>query len=104
MSTQREKIKELVKLMEANPDMEIYLCVDSEEILEDYRWTAHKIGKIEICPWYESGDRIITDEDEIYDEVCDNLFDTEHVADVDKMAQEVVDSCKQVICVYTYAG
>jgi len=104
MSTQREKIKELVELMGANPDMEIHLCVDSEEILENCKWTAHKIGKIEICPWYEDGDRIITNEDEIYEIVYDNLFDIEHEEDAHRMAQEVVDNCKQVICVYTFAG
>jgi len=103
--TQEEFLERALLLKKENPELEIRFCVNSEEVLE-YGWTAHKISNVEICPWwFDGGERIYTDEDEIRDEMADLLCaeksDSDIIEAVDKMYSEQV---KQGICVFTYAG
>jgi len=45
--TQLEYLKDVIKLIEANPDCDIIFCVDNDELTDDL-WTAQKIQNIRI--------------------------------------------------------
>jgi hypothetical protein len=67
MNTQKELIKKLAKLIEKNPDLEIKVCVDNHTLCDEwYAWTEQRIIDVKIELWFNTGDRILTDEDEIY--------------------------------------
>ena len=104
MKKQEQFLQEILDLKKANPEMEIHFCVDSDEILET-GWTAHKITKVEINPWYCEDECILTDEDEIKEhfektadyELPENVMES-HVNE--RYESEV----KMAICVFTHAG
>ncbi len=106
MKTQEEFLQEILDLKKQHPEADIHFCVDSDEILE-YGWTAHKITRVEISPWwFDGGERIETDEDVIRDKMKNILFvdgmtDEECKKAVDEQYQKEV---KEAICVYTHAG
>lgn len=105
MKTQEDFVKEILELKTKNPEMEIKFCVDSEDVLES-GWTYHEIYNVEICPWFNDGEEILTDENEIREH-----FDSE-ITDVrlsDEEVKKLIDEkyekeVKDVICVFTEAG
>lgn len=103
MKTQEEFLQEILDLKRANPELDIHFCVDSYEILET-GWTAHKITKVEINPWYRDDDYILTDKDEIkehFEDMIDfDLSEEELKAHVDERYEKEV---KMAICVFTHA-
>lgn len=105
MKTQEQFLREILDLKSKNTEMEIHFCVDSDEIL-DFGWTAHKITKVEIKPWYCDDERILTDEDEIK-EHFENMADYTELPEKEK--GRYVDlrykaEVKNAICVFTHAG
>lgn len=105
IKTQEEYLLEILDLKKQNPAMEIRFCIDSDQMLED-GWTAHKIGKVEISPWLEDGDEILTEESEIRDHFECLLSDEyKNEAELEKAIDEKYDAeVTEAICVYTYAG
>jgi len=63
--TQREALYKAWNLSMEYPKAEIHILADSGEIMPEYAWTAHKIGKVEHGLWCEYDERIITDENEM---------------------------------------
>lgn len=104
MKTQEQFLQEILDLKKANPEMEIHFCADSDEILET-GWTAHKITKVEINPWYGEDERIFTDEDEIK-EHFENQYDEETATwYIEEAIEKRYESeVKMAICVFTHAG
>jgi len=102
---QEEYLLEILELKKQNPEMDIHFCIDSDQMLED-GWTAHKIGKVEISPWLEDGEMILTEESEIRDHFECLLYDEcKNEAELEKAIDEKYDEeVKDAICVYTYAG
>lgn len=103
-NTQEEALKLILKLKEENPEFEIHFCIDSDQLLE-YGWTAHKISKVEVCPWFEDGERIYTEEEEIIEHFEDFLYNS----DSEKSLEEQIDilykeNVKTAICVHTFPG
>lgn len=102
---QKKFIEKILKLKNKNPDMEIKFCVDSGSISEYGAWTAHTITDVQIIEWYTDGERIYTDEDDIFthffeDVVSDKLSDEEATEEAIKLTKEKM---KRVIAVYTNA-
>lgn len=54
--TQLDYYKEIVRLAEENPDMDLLLLVDNEEIVTDYRYTQHKILDVKVDWVWEDDD------------------------------------------------
>jgi hypothetical protein len=106
IKTQEQFLQEALEFKKQNPEMDIHICVDSDEILEDSTWTAHRIGKVEISPWFEDGDQIIMDEDQIKEHLEDFLCDEyKNDAELEKAVDEKYKAeVKKAICIYTYAG
>jgi hypothetical protein len=104
MKTQEQFLQEILELKTKNSEMEIHFCVDSDEIL-DTGWTAHKITKVEISPWFCYDERILTDEDEIkehFENMADyELPEKEMEAHIESRYESEV---KMAICVFTHAG
>ena len=46
--TQLDYYKEIVRLAEENPDMDLLLLVDNEVIVMDYRYTQHQILDVKV--------------------------------------------------------
>jgi hypothetical protein len=52
-----EKVKELCRIIEENPELKVEFLVDSETICEEFKWTQQKIISVEIEDvWFEDGD------------------------------------------------
>lgn len=102
---QEEYLLEILELKKQNPEMDIHFCIDSDQMLEE-GWTAHKIGKVEISPWLEDGEYILTEESEIRDHFeCLLSDECKNEAELEKAIDEKYDEeVKDAICVYTYAG
>lgn len=106
MKSQIEFLKKAIKLKNENPEMDIHFCACSDELLNDFAWTAHLISKIEINPWLQDDERIYIDEDEIKEyykdlHADDNITDDELNILIDNLYKENV---KDAICIYTNAG
>ena len=61
----KDKIYELIKLMQDYPGLEVKLFVASDELLEDYAYTSHDIKSVEISQWCKVEEHIFIDEDEL---------------------------------------
>lgn len=99
MKTNREWLKEIISLMDANPDLDVKIFVDSYT-LSEHALTDHSIIDVKIKPWwlFESGDwLILTEKDEIIDRFIDEGMTAEEAAA--KFDAEV----PQVILIYTGA-
>jgi len=101
--TQEQFLQEILELKRANPDYDIHFCVDADEMLED-GWTSHEIENVEVSPWFDDGDRILTDGERIMD-----YFFDQSEASTDQEAEAVAkqrynQEVKMAICVYTRAS
>lgn len=103
--TQEQLLKQVLKLKEENPEMEIHFLVSCDDTDPDFCWVAHKISCVEISPWFSNGEHIYTDTEDIIDhlmegEEFENLDDDE----AEKLAKEKYNAeVKHAICVYTRA-
>ncbi len=76
----KNKIAELNKLIEENPDMPVKMFVGVDELCDDSFYTEHHIISIEISEWFQIEEHIYIDEDELSEYYEDNLECTEEVA------------------------
>ena len=113
MKTQEEFLQEILALKAERPELDIHFCVDNEEINPDYSWTAHQITRIEVSPWFDEGEEILTDTEEIMESLENQVFsgktreEAEAISgeEADAIVNEMYDAqVKQAICVFTNAG
>ena len=95
--TQREALREALRLAEEHPEADIHICVASDDVLDDFVWTSHKIDRVQLGWWYMSGERIVIDLDEIREEM-------ESEYDRDVSIEEAEKAAKRVVLIYTDAG
>lgn len=67
-----EKINQLIKMSNENPELEIFTKVDNDLYSDDFGYSLGRIGKIEIHEYYCPCEKIYLD-DEIYDELADSF-------------------------------
>ena len=105
MKTQRELLADLMELATANPDLPIRVCASSDELLAEFGWTVMEISRVEINPWYDRGETVLTDEDEIKDDITTDIWDdnqNKNDEELEKIVKEIYDrEVKSVICIYT---
>ena len=106
--TQEEFLKFILQLKAENPEMEVKLCVDNSELCDDAGWTAHKIYRVEIAPfWYRNDERIETDVCTILDELEERVREDFGFSDVRTKAlaeMRYAEEVKYAICVFTCAA
>lgn len=98
---QIDYIKAILCLAEKNPDFEIHFCVGSDEICDNTAWTAHVITSVKAGWWYEDGEQIFTD----LDEIAEHLNDRAELED--EKEYDIADAMKvskMAIIVKTNAG
>jgi len=111
MKTQEELLQDILNLKKENPELEIHFCISCEEMTDEYGWVKQKISRVEIDPWFEADERIMTDKDEILEyfenELIERFEDEFYGSDIDEdsiteQAQERYDrEVIKAICVYT---
>ena len=94
MRTQIEYLINAIVLAQQNPEMEIIIAVDNDELAENGSWTKHKIKSAEISCYYEEDEKIFTDLDELID-------DMEYRLDRRVPEDEAMAKMKQVILIKT---
>ncbi len=89
MKTDNEKIKELIKLSEENPELPIMVATFYEVIGDDWGYWRGNIEKIEKGYFSDIGEEWrVGDKEEIYEEISDRFFsDSEY----DSMPKEEYD-------------
>jgi hypothetical protein len=106
MQAQEEFLKEVLELKSANPEARIMFCV-SNELAEDYKWTEHKIYKVELSEYFNDDGNILCEESDIRDYFYNNLSAEEALLSDDEV-DKIVDSrykeqASIAICVFTGA-
>lgn len=97
---QIEFIQKIIDLKKQNPDMDIRFCIDSGDVLDIHRWSYHKIYHVEIRPWYQTGEVIWTNEDDIRTAIADDLI-TNGYTDDESLIDFGYDRCEKAICIFT---
>jgi len=69
----KDKIQELNKLIEENPDMLVKLFVGIDAICDDYFYTEQHIVSVKLSGWFQIDEHIYTDEDELSEYYIDNF-------------------------------
>jgi hypothetical protein len=99
--TNRDYLKEVIKLMEENPEMEVKIFVDSYEVV-DMSFTDHRITEVKICPWRmfeNAGDGMIFIEEE---EIVSAFVDYDGLT-IEEAVEKYKEEVKPVILIYTGA-
>jgi len=91
----QEKIKELNKLIEENPELEVKMFVDSDE-LSEYSLTSQRITSVRKSLWFQGDEQIFTDVDDVIEE---KFYDLEY-EDAEREAKKLMS---EVILIYTGA-
>ena len=79
IKNQKQAFKdELLRLMTANPDLELKFFVTSEEVSCDFYYSEQSIQSVEVSGWCEYNDRIFTDGCELSDEIYVTDDDISH--------------------------
>lgn len=80
-----DKMKELIRLANDNPDLEIITMVDSEMCGDEYSYYLGEISYVELGEYVVFGDRVFTDREEykeqyydLNDEELDEAFGIDH--------------------------
>ena len=97
MKKQIEYLKKSIELSEQHPEMEVIIGVNRDEILDDFVWTRHKITSVEISLYYEQDEKIITDIDEMRE-------DMENYLGREVTEPEAIKEMKEVILIRTGAN
>lgn len=107
---QEDILSEVLRLKKENPDISIYFCVDNDDLLEEYMWTRHKVGGVEILPMYTIDERILIGEDKIQEDFRDQLnmsITDPEITDemIDQMVEDRYEKeVSKAICVFTHPG
>lgn len=103
---QEQYLEEVLNLKKEHPEYNIHFCIDSDELV-DNGWTAHKVRKVEVSPWwFDGGERIGIDEEAIKDTMeglvwKEGMTDEQLSALVEEKYEREVE---MAICIFTYAG
>lgn len=96
MQIQQENVKELLRLIEENPDLRITPMVDSEIVADDgYNWWLGSFGRAQVDEIYALDERLYirsADEDTLVERIYDDMSDRADLTDeeFEKMAKEIV--------------
>lgn len=97
-----DKIKDLLKLIEENPELEILPMVATECVAsDDFSYWAAEWGRAEVDEYYTSDERIYFKSDD-YEELIDEYFDNLDAniktdeGEYDEIAKEYVDNLKWI--------
>lgn len=106
MKTQEQLLQEIIDLKKQRPDLDIKICVASDDVLEG-GWTYHKILSVRVESWFETYERIYIDKSEILEYFEEQVFD-EYPNFSDKRIKGLakmryLEQVKEAICVYTHA-
>lgn len=89
------KSLEIIELIKENPDLEIVVMANTQELTDEYGWLLLEKLRIEVADIYKSLDNetLYFDEEEIVDEIRESLADKEEFAEMtdeeyDKMCEE----------------
>lgn len=75
--TQLEYLEKAVQLKKENPSMEIKILACRDEIEGEYPWTAHGIRSVSVECWYDTGDEILIDIEDIMEYQQNTLLMTD---------------------------
>jgi hypothetical protein len=95
MQLQQEHAKELLKLIEENPDLRIAPMVDSEIVADDgYAWWLGSFGKARVDEIFAMDERLYIrseDEDTLIERRCDDMADEPNITDEEAMEKAKVE-------------
>ncbi|WP_178023066.1 hypothetical protein [uncultured Paenibacillus sp.] len=84
-TTQQENVKELLRLIEENPDLRITPMVDSEIVADDgYNWWLGSFGKAQVDEIFALDERLYIrseDEDTLIEKQFDDMADEPNLTD-----------------------
>ena len=86
----KDKILELNKLIEENPEAPVKMFVGMDEICDDYFYTSHRIISVKLSKWFAIDEHIYNDEDELSEYYIDNNDMSEDEAR-EKAAADLID-------------
>lgn len=104
MKNQIDFIQEIAALHAANPEYEIHFFVRGDETTE-FAYTAQLITKVEVAYWYPSGEIIMTDEDEIREQLGYEISEDKSLSEneINNMVNNAFASVSLAIVAYTHA-
>lgn len=96
----REKIKQLIKLSEENPELEIIPMVYNEIVCEDWGYWRGEIGKIEKEFYWQDDERIYLNLDDIKEQLSESAsfepeFENMPDEEFDLMIEKEIELKKQ---------
>jgi hypothetical protein len=90
--TQQEKILQLAKLVQENPELEILVTVDNDIHNDDYNWSIGSFGISEVDEYYVKDERIYLKSDSWEDLVEQYFNENEFPEDMsDEVALEIAE-------------
>ena len=105
MKSQIDFINEIAALHSANPEYEIHFFVRGDETTE-FAYTAQLITKVEVAYWYPDGETIMTDEDEIREQLGYEISEDKSLSEneINNMVDNAFASVPLSIIAYTHAA
>lgn len=95
-------IKEFVRLVNENPDVEVICMVNSDICNGDYQYNCGDIEKPRLDEYCNYGDMIYFQRDEVIEQVVDELEDTLSDDEAYADAKFVVDNMEWKKCIVVY--
>lgn len=105
MKSQIDFINEIATLHSANPEYEIHFFVRGDETTE-FAYTAQLITKVEVAYWYPDGETIMTDEDEIREQLSYEISENKSLSEseIENMVNDAFANVPKTIIAYTHAA
>lgn len=105
MKSQIEFIHEIAALHAKNPEYEIHFFVGGDETTE-FAYTAQLITKVEVAYWYPDGETIMTDEDEIREQLEYDISEDKSLSEneINNIVDNMLASVPLSIIAYTHAA
>jgi len=105
VKSQIDFINEIATLHAANPEYEIHFFVRGDETTE-FAYTAQLITKVEVAHWYPDGETIMTDEDEIREQLGYEISEDKSLSEneINNMVDNAFASVPLAIIAYTHAA
>jgi hypothetical protein len=94
-----DKDKKLAILIQENPDLELIIYVDNDEILLDFAYSAHRIGRAEKSFYAVIDENCFDDKDECFKHLTEYLEMPE-----DEARAWIKKNGKEIILVRTFPG
>jgi len=105
VKSQIDFIQEIAALHSANPEYEIHFFVRGDETVE-FAYTAQLITKVEVAHWYPDGETIMTDEDEIREQLGYEISENKSLSEseIENMVNDAFANVPKAIIAYTHAA